>query len=232
MSTESTTKPAPPLVFCDTETTGLDPVMHDAWEFALIVRRDGQDIEHTFQIRPDLTNAEPKALEINRYHERTSTPGWTWDDPHTAATRMYHLLNGAVLIGSNPSFDADMIRNLFARYYEVAKPWHYRTIDTTTLAVGALYGRASEWTHKDCDATWYDKVTKAIGWPWKSYEVSRHVEIDPPAKDVAHTALGDARWARDVWDAVTTPDAFYAASDEQLAQMAGESLSRTHGGAQ
>lgn len=227
MSTSSTT---PHLVFGDTETTGLDPFMHDAWEFALIVRRDGHDTEYEFRLQPDLTNADPKALEINRYHERTRAAGWTWDDPHYAAVNMYRLLNGAVLIGSNPAFDADMLRNLFARYYDVAKPWHYRTIDVTTFAAGALYGRAGEWTRKDCDAAWYSKVANAIGWPWKSYDVSRHVEVEPPAKDVAHTALGDARWARDVWDAVTVPDAFFAASDEQLAEMAGNALSRAHGG--
>lgn len=232
MSTDSTTKQTPPLAFVDTETTGLDPFLHDAWEFALIVRRDGQDTEHVFHVRPDLTNADPKALEINRYHERTSASDWTWGDPHTAATRMYNLLNGAVMVGSNPAFDAEMIGHLFGRYYDQPKPWHYRTIDIVTLAVGALYGRASEWTRKDCDAAWYAKVANAVGWPWRSYDVSRHVEVEPPAAAVAHTALGDARWARDVYDSVTIPDAFYTATDDQLAQMAGEALSRMPGGQQ
>lgn len=232
MSTNSTSGQPMPLAFVDTETVGLDPFLHDAWEYAVILRRDGVDTEHTFRIEPDLTNADPKALEINRYHERTSAPDWQWDDRRSAAERLYGLLNGVVLIGSNPGFDADMLANLFARYYAHPKPWHYRPIDVATLAVGALYGRASEWTRKDCDASWYGKVAKAVGWPWKSYDVSRHVEVDPPAKAVAHTALGDARWARDVWDAVTVPDAFYTASDEQLAAMAGGALSRFHGGAQ
>lgn len=225
MSTTSPAGPTTPLAFVDTETTGLDPFIHDAWEIAVILRRDGHDTEHTFRILPDITNADPKALEINRYFERVTVDGWQWDDRQTAATRLYALLNGAVMIGSNPAFDAEMIAHLFGRYYEQPKPWHYRTIDTTTLATGALYGRASEWTRKDCDAAWYGKVANAVGWPWKSYEVSRHVEVDPPAKAVAHTALGDARWARDVWDAVTVPDAFYAATDEQLAEMAGQALS-------
>ncbi|MFC8983887.1 exonuclease domain-containing protein [Streptomyces sp. NPDC057115] len=229
MTTETNTKPAPPLAFVDTETTGLDPFQHDAWEIAVVLRRDGNDTEHVFHIEPDLTNAEPKALEINRYFERTSNPDWAWGDRQTVANQLYALLNGAVMVGSNPAFDAEMIAHLFGRYYDQPKPWHYRTIDTTTLAVGALYGRASEWTRKDCDAAWYRKVAKAVGWPWRSYDVSRHVEVEPPAKAVAHTALGDARWARDVFDAVTIPDAFYTATDEQLARMAGEALTRTHG---
>lgn len=230
MSTSSPTNQAPHLAFVDTETTGLDPFQHDPWEIAVILRQPAEgEQEHVFRIAPDLTNADPKALEINRYFERTSAEGWAWDEPQDAARRLYQLLNGAVLIGSNPAFDAEMLTHVFGRYYWQPKPWHYRTIDITTLAVGALYGRASEWTRKDCDAAWYSKVAKAVGWPWRSYDVSRHVEVEPPAKAVAHTALGDARWARDVFDAVTIPDAFYTATDEQLARMAGEALSRMHG---
>lgn len=233
MSTNSTTKPPVPLAFVDTETTGLDPFLHDAWEIAVVLRKAGDaDTEHVFRILPDISNADPKALRINRYFERVTADGWQWDDRQAAAQRMYGLLNGAVMVGSNPAFDAEMIAHLFGHYYDQPKPWHYRTIDVATLAVGALYGRASEWTRKDCDATWYDKVANAVGWPWKSYDVSRHVEVEPPVKAVAHTALGDARWARDVWDAVTVPDAFFAASDDQLAQMAGDALSRAHGGRQ
>ncbi|MFI8531755.1 exonuclease domain-containing protein [Streptomyces aquilus] len=230
MSHTRPTKKPKLLAFVDTETIGLDPFLHDAWEIAVILRADGRDEEHVFRIKPDLLNADPQALKINRYHERTSAPDWTWDDPHTAATRLYSILDGAVLVGSNVAFDAEMLTHLFGRYYDQPRPWHYRTVDIVTLAVGSLYGRASERTRQDCDATWYSKVARAVGWPWKSHDVSMHVRIEPPAPDVRHTALADARWARDVHDAVIVPDAFYAASDEQLAEMAGDALSRLHGG--
>lgn len=224
-------RPAPPLAFVDTETVGLDPFVHDAWEIAAIRRTGGRDEEHVFRIEPDLTYAEPKALEIGRYYERTSAPGWVWDDRQSAATRLYDLLNGAVLVGTNVAFDAEMLTHLLGRYYAQPKPWHYFTVEVTALAVGSLYGRAAERTRQDCDATWYTKVGDAVGWPWKSYPVSRHVGIEPPAPGAAHTALGDARWCRDVFDAVLVPDAFYAASDEELAAMAGDALSGLHGGA-
>ncbi|MFG2307630.1 exonuclease domain-containing protein [Streptomyces sp. NPDC048566] len=225
-----TTKPPTLLAFVDTETTGLDPLLHDPWEVAVILRQDGQDEEHVFRIAPDLTAATPEALRVNRYHQRTAATDWTWDDPHTAATRISSLLDGAVLIGSNPGFDAEMLATLLGRYFDRSRPWHYRPVDVVTLAAGSLYGRASEWTVRDCDATWYGKVGRAIGWPWKTHAVSRHLEVEPPAADVAHTALGDARWARDLYDAVTVPDAFFAASDEQLSAMAGAALSRRIGG--
>jgi DNA polymerase III epsilon subunit-like protein len=227
----SNVRPSRPtlLAFVDTETTGLDPAIHDAWEIAVILRHDGQDEEHVFRIAPDLADATPEALKINRYHERVAADDWTWDDPHLAARSLHSLLDGAVLIGSNPAFDAEMLTVLLARYCGQPRPWHYRTVDVVTLAAGSLYGRASEWTRKECDATWYGKVSKAVGWPWKSHNVSCHVGVEPPAADVRHTALADARWARDLYDRVTVPDAFYAADDEQLAAMAGDALSRFHG---
>ncbi|WP_030682122.1 3'-5' exonuclease [Streptomyces cellulosae] len=230
MSTNRPTRQPTLLAFVDTETTGLDPLLHDAWEIAVILRADGEDEEHIFRIKPDLATADPQALEINRYHERTSHPDWTWDDPHLAATRLQSVLDGAVMVGSNVAFDAEMLSNLLGRYYSQPRPWHYRTVDVVTLTVGSLYGRASERTRNDCDASWYGKVARAVGWPWKSHDVSRLVQVEPPTADIRHTALGDARWARTVWDSVTVPDAFFAASDEQLAQMAGDALSRLYGG--
>ncbi|MYU24512.1 exonuclease domain-containing protein [Streptomyces sp. SID8352] len=224
----STRKPPPLIAFVDTETTGLDPFLHDAWEIAVILRADGQDQEHILRIEPDLTNATPEALRINRFHARTADPAWVWDKREAAARRLHPLLDGAVLVGSNPAFDAEMLTHLLGRYFDQPRPWHYRTIDTTTLAVGALYGRAAERTRADCDATWYSKVARAVGWPWHSRDVSRLVQVEPPAPDVAHTALGDARWVRDLWDQVTVPDAFFAASDEQLAAMVGDAMSHLH----
>ncbi|MBH0244568.1 hypothetical protein I3W98_19500, partial [Streptomyces cavourensis] len=69
-------------------------------------------------------------------------------------------------------------------------PWHYRTIDVATLAAGFMWAQEPELMAKD---------TKPISSRW----LSRQVGVEPPGEDVAHTALGDARWARDVYDAIT-----------------------------
>jgi len=194
MSTESTTKQVAPLAFVDTETTGLDPFQHDPWEIAVIFRDGDLDTEHVFRIEPDLTNADPKALEINRYHERTSAPGWQWQDRQKTAERMYGLLNGVVMVGSNPAFDAEMLTHLFGRYYDNPRPWLYRTVDIAILAAGYRFGQAV-----GGDFLFPADYPQP---PYKSYELSRAVGVEPPAKDVAHTALGDARWAKAVYDAV------------------------------
>jgi DNA polymerase III epsilon subunit-like protein len=217
------------IAFVDTESTGLDPFLHDPWEIAVVLRVDGADEEHVFRIEPDLTNADPEALRINRYHERTSAPDWVWDDRQTAARHLHDLLDGAVLIGSNPAFDAEMLTHLLGRYFDQPRPWHYRTVDVVTLAAGSLYGRAADRARRRLAPWWLTQITAVLGWPWRSYDVSRLVEVDPPAPDVGHTALPDARWVRDMWDRITVPGAPLAATDEELAALAGDPLSRLNG---
>ncbi|WP_181785610.1 3'-5' exonuclease [Streptomyces phytophilus] len=187
----------PPLAVVDTETTGLDRFLHDAWEIAAIVRADGYEDEYVFRIEPDLTNADSKALEINRYHERTTAPDWRWDDRQTAATRLYSLLNGAVILGSNPAFDADMIGNLFGRYYADPRPWHYRVIDVPAMAAGWLYGANEHFTYSGPV-----DLAETVALPWKSYHLSEALGVAPPAEKERHTALADARWQVALYDAV------------------------------
>lgn len=38
--------------------------------------------------------------------------------------------------------------------------------------------------------------------PWKSEDLSRRVGVEPPGEDERHTALGDARWAERIYNAI------------------------------
>lgn len=188
-----------PIAFTDAETLGLDPAKHAMWEVAVIHREGGTDTEYLWQISPDkweLEKADPEALRINRFHERMILPeGYQAGEmlhacglPHPVTRNdvraaLRELLPGAVLVGSNPSFDASFLREFLDD-----APWHYRTVDIATLAAGLLAGRTT---------------APALSLPFSSRELSRAVGVEPPGDGVAHTALGDARWARDVFDAVT-----------------------------
>ncbi|MFG2748072.1 3'-5' exonuclease [Streptomyces xanthophaeus] len=240
MTTESTPKPPKPILFIDTETTGLDVEHHDAWEIAIIHRRPGYpDAEYLWQIRTSLAEADPEALEINRYHERMAVPdgelavhmatgAMTANHPISGQDLMLDLMaltDGAILVGSNPAFDERFLRKLFNAAH-VTPAWHYRTVDIAAMAVGHLYGQAYTLTKQQCDPAFYGRADALLAGGWKSYELSRLMGIEPPAKDAAHTALGDARWARDVYDAITEAGAFYTATDKELAAMVGQALRR------
>lgn len=119
-----------PLVYLDTETTGLDPTIHDIWEIAYAV--DDGPI-HSAIVRHSLTFADPTALAVSRYYDRTGG-----GDPPTATTRWFELtlrdlLDGATLVGANPAFDAAM---LYARWGQA--PWHFRLLDIEAYAMGTL----------------------------------------------------------------------------------------------
>ena len=81
--------PCAPLAFVDVETTGLDPLLHEIWEVALVVEHR----TYVWQLPVDLGRADARALALGRFHERRAEeptpPGQfaaefsrlTWDGP-------------------------------------------------------------------------------------------------------------------------------------------------------
>lgn len=198
------------LAFVDTETTGLDPDRHEVWEAGLILRyEDDTEVEYCWQLPVDLGKADAVALTIGRYYER-----WNgFDNGRTAVkygghsgkyerlgvgaegiagfAAMFALLtHGAHLVGAVPSFDDAFLKRLL-RANGACPGWHYHLIDVEALAAGWL-ARHSLLDHtEDFDARP----------PWNSNDLSRAVGVDPDEFD-RHTALGDARWAKAIYDAV------------------------------
>jgi hypothetical protein len=82
------------------------------------------------------------------------------------------------------------------RRHKLAPAWHYHLVDVEALAVGYLHGRHS-------DVILPDEGYARISPPWKSDDLSRAVGVEPATDDERHTALGDARWAMRLYDAIT-----------------------------
>lgn len=113
-----------PLVFIDTETTGLNPDIHQAYEVAW--QHEGSDLR-TLVLPHDLTGADPKALEIGGYFARTFSPR----GPAPAETmRLLDDLRGATLVGANPAFDSAFLTKALG-----VQVWSHRLIDVSTGAM-------------------------------------------------------------------------------------------------
>jgi len=196
------------IVFCDTETTGVDRDRHEPWEIALIFRDDdGFDQEFCWLVRPILDGASPEGLRIGRYYERSGfvasgdptvavrTVHPTLDSPDDglvaspwspdrrqdvayAAAEIAKLVDGATIVGAVPDFDAEMLRRWLARHGQC---WtaHYHLVDVETLAAGSL----------------------RMPPPWGFDDLLDRYGLRYDEED-RHTALGDARMVRDLYDAV------------------------------
>lgn len=173
-----------PVVFVDTETTGLDPEVHELWEIALIV--DGT--EHEFRLKPQhLRRAAPDALRITGFYTRVADAGgaaefFSQGARGSIAWDVARLTAGRHLVAAVPSFDARFLADfLDAEGY--APAWHYHLVDIEALTAGRL----------------------GLEPPWDSSELATALGV--PRLDGKHTALGDARWAKAMYEAAFDPGA-------------------------
>ena len=195
-----------PIVFIDTETTGIHPG-RKVWEVAMIRRDEDGDTETAFFVDVDLTDADPFGLNVGRFWERHPRGRWlsgrtgelrmldSWT-PLDAAIVVSQKTHGAHLVGAVPNFDAETLAPLL-REHNLIPSWHYHLVDVEALAVGYLEGQA-EAGRQEVD----ESITSGVALPWNSNDLSRAVGVDPEGFD-RHTALGDAKWARAIYDAVT-----------------------------
>jgi hypothetical protein len=209
-----------PLVFCDTETDGLAspwvPGGRRIWEIAAI-RREADRSEHQFHsfVRldelgfdvDDPGEARRRSLYVGGFYQRhpqlvgspVAADHRNVVSYHAAAARLLELFAGpAVLVGAVPSFDAESLRHLLhvtgllpadaiapdrtdsGSAEPIGSPWRGRLVCVWSLVAG----RTGVPTH-------------ALDRP----VVARRLGIDPD-RYAHHTALDDARWVRDVHDAV------------------------------
>jgi DNA polymerase III epsilon subunit-like protein len=196
--------PARPLVFVDTETTSLNRRTRRAWDVGYIIRRPGEaDVEKQFFIEVDLEHADPFSLKIGHFYERHPNPFHLPGKGHhgelllaageillgesAAACGIAQDFKDAILVGAVPSFDEETLANLLLDNWLIPT-WHYQLVDVETLAAGRLVARGEPATP-----------------PWSSDALSIRMGLDPNNYE-RHTALGDARWARDLFDAAMTAD--------------------------
>lgn len=209
-----------PLAFIDTETTSLRPDRR-AWEIGLITRipatvypdgqpsEDTRDVEYRWLIDAadlDLGNADLNSLKVGRFHDRhpqAGAPGRTEPMPEAdVLAEVERLTRGAHLVGAVVSFDAEVLAARM-RAHGICPSGHYHLIDVEALAVGCLSAlhRVHTWPPGIRDDRGMDRLPELIGPPWKSDDLAAALGVTISEQD-RHTALGDARFARDIYDAV------------------------------
>jgi hypothetical protein len=180
-----------PLCFIDTETTGLDPDRHAAYEVCWWL--DGQEAPTTAILPHSLAGADEKALEVGGYHARGILPGWH-TERRAARRQLRHDLTGVTLVGSNPAFDASFLRRTLG-----CTPWHHRLIN---VAEGAM---------------WLFGWDRPKGLADVSIELRARGHVIP---EPDHTAEGDVRATRAVYYALraeTPPRPAEATTKEAVA---------------
>ena len=189
-----------PLVFLDTETTGLQPDRHTPWEIAWITAihdTETQTLEvadaftSMVEIYPDaMSKADPYALKIGRFHERhinavvpPRSPASIVSRLQADTERVSRLCNThdkPHLVGAVPSFDHNMICANWTGWPGFGEGfWHYHLIDVEVLAAGRL----------------------SLAPPYTSDALCAALSVTV-SDDDKHTAYGDTKWAMRLYAAV------------------------------
>lgn len=207
-----------PLAFLDMETTGLQPDA-DVWEYALIRRDPGSlDVEHHAYVQHDPAKCralpEPFLSDHHARYPRVSCGELAGLHPRDAVDALEHLTRGAVIVGAVPSFDVEhLTRMVQTRVPGARGRWHYQLVDVEAIATGHLWAllRVHGVTPGILAALGVlpgeefssAMIEALLDPPWDSDLLSRACGVEPPGEGVRHTALGDVRWARDLYDACT-----------------------------
>ena len=192
------------IVALDTETTGLS-LDDEVWEFAAI-RRNEDGVEATMHlfIEHDVRRCQALPESFLADHQRRFPESDTHEWHPDVVTRLQAAEVIAALfadrphiIGAVPNFDTERLALLLRR--NGSEPgWHYHLIDVENLAVGYVRGR---WENAE-DRRGMDDPAGVLSLPWDSDELSRACGLEPPGDGERHTALGDARWALRLYDAI------------------------------
>jgi 3' exoribonuclease, RNase T-like len=193
-----------PIVFLDTETTGVHPG-RQVWEIGMIRRwSDGSQRETSFFVEVDLSGADPFGLSVGRFYERHPlgrqiTEGASGTGAYSradAARKVATWTHGAHIAGAVPNFDTETLAPLL-RSEGLIPAWHYHLIDVEALAAGWLNG----FSRTQQAAENRNHMRELATPPWKSDDLSAALGVKV-SEEERHTALGDAKWAMRIYDAV------------------------------
>lgn len=189
------------ICFLDCETTSLDFETGEIWEVGCIVRDYNEngtiktqitlsgeplyDIEHHWFLPiSNLDKADPFALDIGKFWERYPVESLTAQtfNMYEWSRSFMMMTKGAHIVGAVPDFDVYRLDKLLKRY-GCRMFNHYHLVCVENLVAGR-YGMEPPWKSDD--------MFSVVG-------LNTEEEVYQKGK---HTALGDTRVVRDVYDLV------------------------------
>lgn len=191
------------IVFLDLETTGLDPDRHTITEIGLILPIYPLKLGYWVCLTDEeISVADTCALQVNHYQHRTlNRPGSLGLINHSnrgpAARRIAYLTDKSILAGCNVKFDQVFLEK-WLRRHGACPTWDYHVLDVPTYVAGVLNERRRVLLaqHKRGVKAPYDELKP----PYTTKHICEALGLEMPEE--AHTALGDARLAKQMWEAV------------------------------
>lgn len=173
-------------VYFDVETTGLNPFVHEAFEFGFVVEdKFGHVVsEDAFYFEPDIGVASPEAMKVNQYFARRDAGQLPRKVTRAyAAGYIQEVTDNATMVVNSLQFDLAMASALLYNQGIEQEapalvlnptPWSHRSIDLKSVTSGVLG---------------IDLKLVTTG------AVKRHFKLKQTGE---HTALGDA-WFNHDW---------------------------------
>lgn len=130
------------VIVVDVETNGLDRDRHQAVEVAWWHLGTGQRGRFIppHNVSKVLYEADIEALQLNRYIDRIAA--FSQDLNGEDARELAEVLHDNRLAGSNPTFDAGFLTDMFLDYDNRelcgVPRWHHRLLDLSAYAAGVL----------------------------------------------------------------------------------------------
>ncbi|AMQ66989.1 DnaQ-like exonuclease [Mycobacterium phage Bipper] len=175
------------LVVVDVESTGLVAERHVPLEVAAINVTTGEELYFVPFLHPeDLANAEPEAMQLNRYFERGV---WRLALPQaeteTRYRQLFDMLSGNTFGGANARFDAEMVRYGYARARQGVQV--NRSMSSLMVPDETWHHRLSEVQSYYCGVMGTDPAE-----PPSLIAITEQLGLMYP-EDQQHSALADAR---------------------------------------
>jgi DNA polymerase III epsilon subunit-like protein len=168
------------LAFLDLEATALDPFQGEIIEIGIVLVKQEKDLEglpvltklseHLIALIPEhIETADPKSLEVCKYHERDWSHAVTQRDGIAEALR---VLKDTIIVAQNVGFDwAYLQKAVHDQGMIIEGEVHYHKLDLASMAFGKLY-------------------TDATLFKYSLRELAGYFGVE---NSDAHTALSDAR---------------------------------------